>query len=209
MIPPILAAHDLSGYGACSLGIVLPVLAACGLNPCALPTAVLSNHTGFAAYTMVEMSEAMQETLRVWKELQIPFRGAYTGFFASAREIRQMTELAKRRSAWIWVVDPVLGDHARLYRTVGSEMVAEMRRLAAHADLLLPNLTEAALLLDRPYPARSGSAARRFIGAGSANRRPEGFGAQRGRESYGRTGADYQCRKGTRSALSRTLSSLY
>lgn len=155
MIPPIIVAHDLSGYGACSLGIVLPVLAACGLDPCALPTAVLSSHTAFAEYTMVEMSSAMQDTLQVWEKLQIPFRGAYTGFFANAAEIRQMTELAARQPAWTWVADPVLGDRGRLYRTVQPEMVQEMRQLAAHADLLLPNLTEAALLLDRPYPGET------------------------------------------------------
>ncbi|MFQ7003286.1 MAG: hypothetical protein ACLRRT_06135 [Ruthenibacterium lactatiformans] len=42
----VLCIQDLSCVGRCSLAVVLPALAAMGVQPCALPTALLSTHTG-------------------------------------------------------------------------------------------------------------------------------------------------------------------
>ena len=42
----ILCIHDLSGVGRCSLAVILPVLSVMGFQPVALPTVVLSTHTG-------------------------------------------------------------------------------------------------------------------------------------------------------------------
>ena len=41
----VLCIQDLSCVGRCSLAVVLPALAAMGVQPCALPTALLSTHT--------------------------------------------------------------------------------------------------------------------------------------------------------------------
>ncbi len=42
----VLCIHDLSGMGRCSLAVILPVLSVMGVQPVALPTVVLSTHTG-------------------------------------------------------------------------------------------------------------------------------------------------------------------
>ena len=49
------------------------------------------------------------------------------------------------------VVDPVMGDNGRAYRTYTPDMCRAMRRLAEDADIVTPNRTEAAILLDVPY----------------------------------------------------------
>ena len=40
------AIHDFSGFGKCSLTVILPVLSAAGIACSAAPTAILSSHTG-------------------------------------------------------------------------------------------------------------------------------------------------------------------
>ena len=63
----ILCIHDLSGAGRCSLAVILPVLAAMGHQPVALPTAVLSTHTGgFGEYVMRDMTQEMREFKCAW-----------------------------------------------------------------------------------------------------------------------------------------------
>ena len=49
------------------------------------------------------------------------------------------------------VVDPVMGDHGRAYRTYTRSMCREMAGLAELADVITPNRTEAALLLGEDY----------------------------------------------------------
>ena len=49
------------------------------------------------------------------------------------------------------MVDPILGDHGKFYTGMGPAQAAGLRRLCAKADLVLPNLTEAAILTDREY----------------------------------------------------------
>ena len=49
-------------------------------------------------------------------------------------------------------VDPVMGDDGKLYSACFPELVAEMRRLCARADIITPNLTEACLMTDTGYP---------------------------------------------------------
>ena len=50
------------------------------------------------------------------------------------------------------LVDPVMGDHGKLYTTYTPEMCAKMKQLVQYADLMTPNLTELVTLVDRPYP---------------------------------------------------------
>jgi pyridoxine kinase len=49
------------------------------------------------------------------------------------------------------MVDPVLGDNGKLYHSFSPEMVEKMKELVCDANVITPNLTEAALLLDEPY----------------------------------------------------------
>ena len=152
--PKVAAIHDLSGFGRCSLTIVMPVLSAMGIQCCPLPTAYLSTHTGgFVHNTFLDMTEAMEAAMAHWEELGLTFEAIYTGFMGSSRQMAAAANFiqAVRTGDTAAVVDPVMGDHGKLYRTYTPEMCAAMKSLAAQADVVVPNLTEAAILLDEPY----------------------------------------------------------
>ena len=158
-IPRALSIQDLSGFGRCSLTIALPVLSAMGCQCCPLPTAYLSTHTGFSGNTFVDMSGPMADTMAHWKELSLRFDGVYSGFLGSERQIELVSQCFSDFSApgAVRLVDPVMGDHGKLYRTYTPALCAGMQTLAAQADVITPNFTEAALLLGLPPQARPDS----------------------------------------------------
>lgn len=152
--PKVAAIHDLSGFGRCSLTIVMPVISAMGIQCCPLPTAYLSTHTGgFVHNTFLDMTEEMEAAMAHWEELELTFESIYTGFMGNSRQMAAAAQFIQsvRTDNTIVVVDPVMGDHGKLYRTYTSEMCAAMKTLASSADVIVPNLTEAAILLDEPY----------------------------------------------------------
>lgn len=153
--PRVAAIHDLSGFGRCSLTVAIPVLSAMGVQCCPLPTAFLSTHTGgFQDYTFLDMTEEMPRVAQHWDSLGLRFDAIYSGFMGSERQIAIVRDFLTtfRRDAGVRVVvDPVMGDHGRIYTTYTPAMCAAMADLAADADVITPNLTEAALLLGESY----------------------------------------------------------
>lgn len=154
--PKVAAVQDLSGLGRCSLSVVLPVLSVMGAQCCPLPTAVLSAHTAFPAPEAAAfqgLTGAMEQTLRHWEALHTSFDAIYSGFLGSPQQIEVLRRLIQRfrRKETLVLIDPVMGDHGRVYRTYTPEMCEQMIQLAAEADLITPNLTEAALLLGEPF----------------------------------------------------------
>lgn len=152
----IIAVHDLSGFGKCSLSVVMPTLAAMGVRACALPTAYLSAHTAFPPCphsVFLDLTPQMEATLAHWKELHAQFDGFYSGFLGAPEqmEILERCLSAQRRDGFLAMVDPVMGDGGKPYRTYTPQLCRKMAELAAHADLITPNLTEAAILLDEDY----------------------------------------------------------
>ena len=156
--PRVAAIHDLSGFGRCSLTIVIPVLSAMGIQCCPLPTAYLSTHTGgFTGNTFLDMTGELEKAMAHWEGLGLTFEAVYTGFMGNARQMALAAEFirAVRTPGMLAVVDPVMGDHGKLYRTYTAEMCRAMKTLAGAADVIVPNLTEAAILLDVPYGSLS------------------------------------------------------
>lgn len=158
-IPRVAAIHDLSAFGRCSLTVILPVLSAMGVQGCPIPTAYLSTHTGgFEGMVRLDLTGEMEDTIRHWAELGLRFDGVYTGYLASARQaevcVRAVEQL--KRDGGIAVVDPVMGDGGKLYAACTGELREAMVKLCAHADVITPNLTEAALLLGEDYNGFSG-----------------------------------------------------
>lgn len=152
--PRIAAIHDLSGFGRCSLTIALPILSALGAQCCPLPTAFLSTHTGgFAGFTFLDMTDEMPRAAAHWKSLGLDFQAIYSGFLGSERQIGIVEDFIRdfRQADTLVVVDPVMGDHGQVYQTYTPAMCSGMARLAEEADVITPNLTEAALLLGVPY----------------------------------------------------------
>ena len=146
----VLCIHDLSGVGRCSLAVILPVLSVMGVQPVALPTVVLSTHTGGLG-TPARMDGAAygMAALEHYHALGLEFESIYTGYLGGEEQIA----LAEKAFA-LWpsarkVVDPVLGDNGKAYSTVTPALIDRMRELARKADLILPNATEAALLLQK------------------------------------------------------------
>ncbi len=157
LTPRVAAIHDLSGFGRCSLTVAIPILSAMGLQCCPLPTAFLSTHTGgFEGFTFLDMTEEMPRVAAHWKSLDLRFQAIYSGFLGSVRQIDIVENFIRefRREDTVVVVDPVMGDHGEVYQTYTSAMCAGMARLAELADVITPNLTEAALLLGLPYERR-------------------------------------------------------
>ena len=154
--PRAAAIHDLSGFGRCSLTVAITILSAMGVQCCPLPTAFLSTHTGgFQGFTFLDMTEELPRIARHWKSLDLRFQAIYSGFLGSERQIDIVADFIRtfRNRDTIVVVDPVMGDDGRAYQTYTPAMCAGMCRLAELADVITPNLTEAAFLLDRDYSA--------------------------------------------------------
>ena len=151
--PRIAAIHDLSCFGRCSLTIALPVLSAMGCQCCPLPTALLSAHTGFPGNTFLDLTAEMGRIADHWTAMDLQFGAIYSGFLGSADQVDTVARFFNtfKKSDTAVIVDPVMGDHGTAYRTCTPELCRGMRVLAENADVITPNLTEAALLLDRPY----------------------------------------------------------
>ena len=150
----VAAIHDLSGFGKCSLTVALPILSAAGIETSVLPTAILSTHTGgISGYTYHDLTEDMRPVMKHWKSLDIKFDAIYTGFLGSFEQLDIVKEFfdAFRQEDNLILVDPVMGDNGELYTVFTREFAAGMRMLCQKADIIVPNLTEAALLLDEPF----------------------------------------------------------
>ena len=152
--PRVAAIHDMSGFGRCSLTVAIPILSVMGLQCCPLPTAFLSTHTGgFTGFTFLDMTDELPKVAAHWKSLGLGFQAVYSGFLGSERQIAIVEDFLRefRGPDTVAVIDPVMGDHGAVYQTYTPAMCAGMARLAELADVITPNLTEAALLLDIPY----------------------------------------------------------
>lgn len=154
--PRAAVVQDLSGFGRCSLTIAMPVLSAMGVQCCPVLTAYLSTHTGgFTDNTFLDLTDQMAPVTAHWQREGVTFDGIYTGFMGSRQQISLTAELIRtfRRENQVVVVDPVMGDHGKPYRTYTPEMCQTMAELAALADIITPNRTEAAILLGVDYEA--------------------------------------------------------
>jgi len=177
-IPRLAAVHDISGFGKCSLTVALPILSAMGVEACPLPTAVLSTHTGgFGGYTFLDMTDEMPGIIDHWSSLDIKFDAIYSGFLGSTRQVDILIDFINKfkHNELLTVVDPVMGDHGKLYSIFNNEMVRKMRELVAVASVITPNITEAALLLNEEYA--DGAVSDGFIG--DWTRRLSELGAER------------------------------
>lgn len=154
MYKRILTIQDISCVGQCSLTVALPILSAAGLETVILPSAVLSNHTGgFSGWTFNDLTEDMPKILERWELEKIEFAAVYTGYLGSAKQIDYVKNIVKSRlvSGGRFIADPAMADNGRLYAGFDAKFVEEMKKLCFSADIILPNVTEAALLTNIEY----------------------------------------------------------
>lgn len=149
----IAAVNDMTGFGRCSLAAAIPIISRLGVQCCAAPTAILSNHTGFSSFFFDDYTRHFQAYTAEWKKLGLRFCGILTGFLGSAAQFemveRFLTEFAGEGT--VICVDPVMGDYGRTYSSYTEEMCRAMRGLVRRAHIITPNLTEACILTDTPY----------------------------------------------------------
>ena len=149
----IITIQDISCVGRCSLTVALPIVSAAGVEACILPTAVLSTHTAFPKFTFLDLTDEIENISRVFTELDIGFDAIYTGYLGSKRQISLVCDFfdAHKKDGTFVVVDPAMADNGKLYYGFDEDFVREMASLAARADLVIPNITEATLMLGLPY----------------------------------------------------------
>lgn len=150
----VAAIHDISGIGKCSLTAAIPVISAAGIEAAAMPTAVLSTHTGnIQGYTYRDLTSDLCNMAEHWKKLGITFDGIYSGFLGSIEQVDIVCDFIDmfRTDDTVVIVDPAMADGGKMYTTFDKAFAKEMTLLCRKADIIVPNLTEAAFLLGEEY----------------------------------------------------------
>ncbi|WP_040195773.1 pyridoxamine kinase [Candidatus Soleaferrea massiliensis] len=150
--PKVAAINDLSGFGRCSLTVAIPILSVMGVQCCPLPTAILSNHTGYESYFFDDFTDRMAPYAREWKKLGLSFDMIFTGFLGSDAQIGLVRRFIESfREGSLVLVDPVMADNGHIYSTYSKQMCDSMKQLITLADIITPNVTESCILTDTPY----------------------------------------------------------
>ena len=150
----ILTIQDISCVGQCSLTVALPILSACGLETCVLPSAVLSTHTaGFNGFTFRDLTDDMPLIQKHWQKEGIVFDGIYTGYLGSTKQVEYVKNILSSmgKDDAVKIVDPAFADNGKLYSIFDNVYVDAMKTLCPYADILVPNISEAAFLADYEY----------------------------------------------------------
>ncbi|MBQ7121540.1 MAG: pyridoxamine kinase [Clostridia bacterium] len=146
--------HDISGIGKCSLTAAIPIISAAGIEAAAMPTAVLSTHTGnITGFTYRDLTADLEPFANHWKSLGITFDGIYSGFLGSTEQVDIVCNFIDefKTDNTVVIVDPAMADGGRMYTTFDDAFAKEMILLCKKADIIVPNLTEAAFLLGEKY----------------------------------------------------------
>ena len=111
--------------------VILPILSYMGVQGCPLPTSIFSNNTAFPNFFMDDYTDRMEAYIENWDKIGLTFDGIATGYLGSVRQI----DIVKRfihdfsREDTLVVVDPVMGDHGRLYSAYTVELCTELGKI--------------------------------------------------------------------------------
>ncbi len=149
----ILTVQDISCVGKCSLTVALPIISAMGVETSVLPTAVLSTHTQFKGFTFRDLTDDIKPIAKHWMDEGIAFDAIYTGYLGSFEQIQLVGELFDQFGGKdsLILIDPVMGDNGKLYTGFTPEFARAMAVLCRKADVIVPNMTEAAAMLGIEY----------------------------------------------------------
>ena len=145
----IVTVQDISCFGKCSSTVAMPVLSACGIETVLLPTAILSTHTGeFKGYTYLPFEDEMQKIINHWKTLDLVFDAIYVGYIGRPGEVDITEKFISdfRKDGTLIYIDPAMADNGKLYSGIDETYVEKIKNLCRSADIISPNVTEAAIL---------------------------------------------------------------
>lgn len=153
MTKKIAVINDLSGFGRCSLTAAISVISAMGVQPCPLPTAILSAQTGYPSYYCDSYTEKMEAIRSQWEKMDVHFDGIYTGFLADEQQAEQIFRFLDtfHTDSSFLIVDPVMGGDGKTHSLFTPGLLASLKQLCYQADIITPNLTELCLLTGADY----------------------------------------------------------
>ncbi len=153
LIPPKLAMiSNLTGYGRCSLAVAIPVVSAMKVQACPVPTALYSNHLAFPTWFCKDLTDDTEGYLKGFSDLQLSFDGIYFGFVGSPAQIAAAERFFQSQPQAKIILDPAMGDHGKMYSSLTPAHCEGIKGLIKYAHIFTPNLTEACLLTDTPFP---------------------------------------------------------
>ncbi len=147
--------NDFTGYGRCSHAVAIPVVSVMGIQACPVPSAVFSNHMAYPHWHKMDYTPYLPEYFACWEKLNLHFDGILCGFLDNEDQVlilADFMEKQKRAGETIVILDPVMGDSGTCYSSVSPAYADSLKKLLPLADIITPNLTEACLLTDTPYP---------------------------------------------------------
>ncbi len=153
MIKKAAVINDLSGFGKCSLTATIAILSVMGIQPCPMPTAVLTNQTGYKNHYCIDLTNELCRFEEMWSINEEHFDGIYSGFFSDRKQVDIVFDFIKkfRKQDTLVLVDPVMGDNGKLYSIYSNECCKKICSLAKSADIITPNLTELCILTDTDF----------------------------------------------------------
>ncbi|WP_099335611.1 pyridoxamine kinase [Clostridium cadaveris] len=152
-IKRIAVVHDLCGVGKAALSNIIPILSVMSVEPCAIPTIILSTHTGGFGKPVIKVNEDyIKRAMEHYKNIGISFDGLFVGYLGSIKNIKDMEECMKKsKYKGHTIVDPIFADNGRIYYNFDEDYVEAMKSMVGYADVITPNLTEACYLSGVPY----------------------------------------------------------
>lgn len=150
----ILTIQDISCIGQCSMSVAMPILSVCGHETCILPSKLLSTHTGgFGRPEILDLSDHLPDFREHWRQAGITFDAIYTGYLGSVQAIEAAAEIMDTMldPGGKIIIDPAMADHGKLYSGFDDSYARAMIRLCDKAHVVLPNITEAAMMTEMPY----------------------------------------------------------
>lgn len=143
--------NDLSGFGKCSLTAAIPIISVMGVEVHPVPTAVLTRQTGYAHYSIQDLSDFMPHFVQDWSGEKLDC--ILTGFISNSVQGAHIAEFVRslRQKDTLLITDPVMADDGLLYDGFDGARCRAVQALAKAADIITPNLTELSILCGRDY----------------------------------------------------------
>lgn len=152
----VLLFNDLLGYGKVALSGMNPVLSYMGYRVFQIPTAFISNTLNYGKFEILDTTDYMINTLKVWENLNekdFLFDAISTGYILNHRQAVFISEFCKKQvdKGTLIFCDPIMADNGKFYNGVDKQKVDDVKNIIKYADFCVPNYTEAVFLTDSKY----------------------------------------------------------